>query len=123
MNVQDNPINPQVPVDEKTSELLKALDIMMRDITPEQIEKLKKLSQTIDPQNLKPEEALRIVKESGIDIEELQKRSRVKRFLNRPKKIPPNSPCVCGSQKKYKKCCGQPGNAPKDLTNLNAPTI
>ena len=34
---------------------------------------------------------------------------RTEQFLvqNNKKKIYPNEPCVCGSGKKYKRCCGR----------------
>lgn len=30
-------------------------------------------------------------------------------FKHRDKKVTPNEKCPCGSDKKYKKCCGKPG--------------
>ena len=34
---------------------------------------------------------------------------RIEQFLlqNNKKKIYPNDPCICGSGKKYKRCCGR----------------
>ena len=33
------------------------------------------------------------------------------RTVRKGKKVGPNEPCPCGSGKKYKKCCGAPGNS------------
>jgi len=103
---KDKPDQNNPPLDPQTSELLKIFDILRQDLTPEQLEKLAKLASSVDLKNFKPEDAVRVVKEAGIDIEELQKKTRVNKFNSRQKKIPPNSACICGSGKKYKKCCG-----------------
>ena len=53
------------------------MDILMEDLSPEQLEGLKKLSTTIsDPNNMSVNQAMQIVNELGLDIEKLQKNAR-----------------------------------------------
>ena len=87
-------------------DILKSLDILLSDLSPQQIDGLKRLSQTIsNPNNLTASQATRIVDELGIDIEALQKKAKALRAKNKPKKIGENEKCPCDSGKKYKKCC------------------
>ena len=97
---------------EKYQEILKSLDLLLEDLSPEQIERLKKLSETVtNPVQMDATEAVRIVNELGIDIDALQKKAR--RLLAENKKlktagrpkIGANEKCPCNSGKKYKKCC------------------
>lgn len=95
---------------EKYQEILKSLDILMNDLTPEQIEGLKKISQTItNPNNITINQAMSIVKNLNLDIEKLQKNARrikAETFMkNKKPKIGMNEKCPCNSGKKYKKCC------------------
>ena len=89
--------------------LLKALDVLVGDLTPEQQQKLAELSKTVNPEKLSAKDALRIVDEVGLDIEKLQKNARKARAeyfkATRKPRIGANEPCTCGSGKKYKKCC------------------
>ena len=92
------------------SELLKMLDILMEDITPEQVQKLTEFSLKFkNPSDITLQEAKKLIDESGIDIEMLQKKSRKKRAeeleKNRKPRIGANELCPCASQKKYKQCC------------------
>jgi uncharacterized protein YecA (UPF0149 family) len=91
-------------------DILKSMDILMEDLSPEQLEGLKKLSTTIsDPNNMSVNQAMQIVNELGLDIEKLLKNARKIRaemyMKNKKPKIPVNEKCPCGSGKKYKKCC------------------
>jgi len=91
-------------------DLLKALDIIMEDLSQEQLRKLEEISKNVgDPTNLKLEDAMKIINEVGLDIEKLQKNARKKRAeelqKNKKPKIGANDQCLCGSGKKYKKCC------------------
>ena len=93
--------------------LIKSLDILLEDLTQEQISGLEKFAEKIkNPANLRPEEAIKIVNDLGIDIEALQKKAKRLRAEERQKtkkpKIPVNDPCICGSGLKYKKCCRNP---------------
>lgn len=95
---------------EQYQEILKSMDVLLDDLTPEQVEKLKVLSDKIsDPNNMTVDQAMNIVKDLGLDIEKLQKnarRIRAETFAkNKKPKIRPNEKCPCGSDKKYKKCC------------------
>jgi uncharacterized protein YecA (UPF0149 family) len=91
-------------------EILKNLDIIMEDLTPEQLEGLKKMAETIgNPNNMSVQQAMKLVKDLDLDIEKLQKNARKKRAEEREKtkkpKIGVNEKCPCESGKKYKKCC------------------
>lgn len=92
--------------DPKYSEVMNALDILMEDLTPQQLELLKELAEDVkDPTHIKASEAKRIVQELGIDIEAIQKKNGEFRTANKKPKRKPNEPCHCGSGKKWKKCC------------------
>lgn len=82
----------------------------MDDLTPNQVESLKKIAKTIsNPNKMTVNQAMSIVKELGLDIEKLQKNARRVRadmfIKNKKPKIGVNELCPCGSLKKYKKCC------------------
>jgi hypothetical protein len=89
--------------------LLRALDVMVEDLSPEQKQKLADVATRITPEKLSAKEALKIVDEVGLDIEKLQKNARKARAdyfkATRKPKIGANELCPCGSEKKYKKCC------------------
>ena len=91
-------------------DILKSLDVIMEDLTPEQIEGLKKISEKIaNPANMTASEAMKIVKDLNLDMEKLQKNAnKIKnemRALNKKPRVGANEQCPCGSGKKYKKCC------------------
>ena len=90
-------------------ELLKMLDIVMDDLTPDQKDKLEKISKTINPSTLTPNRAVQIVEDLGLDLEAVQKAVRRRRAEERQKNKPPkvgaNEKCPCNSGKKYKHCC------------------
>lgn len=89
-------------------ELLKYLDIMLADLTPLQISNLEKYASEIkDVTSITPQKAFSVVKELGLDIEKLQKNARRHRAeqIKNKIKIGVNDLCICGSGKKYKKCC------------------
>lgn len=95
---------------EQYQEILKSMDILMDDLTPEQLEGLKKIAQKIsDPNKMTVNEAMSIVKDLNLDIEKLQKNARRVRAemlaKNKKPKIGVNEKCPCESGKKYKKCC------------------
>jgi len=95
---------------EQYQEILKSMDILLEDLTSEQIEGLKKFAGKIsDPKNINVNQAMSIVKELGLDIKKLQKNARRVRAeiynKNKKPKIGPNEKCPCGTGKKYKKCC------------------
>lgn len=94
----------------KYEQVLKAMDILLDDLTPEQLEKIKQFSEKItDPNKMKPQQALELVKDLGIDIEKLQRNSRRLRAeqlrQNHKPRLGVNEKCHCQSGKKYKKCC------------------
>ena len=75
------------------------------DLSPQQIEKLRSLSRS---QNINRENALKIMEDVGLDVEEIQKKigqKRAEEVKNRVKKVGVNELCPCQSGKKYKKCC------------------
>ncbi len=93
-----------------TQEILKALDIIVGDLTPEQLAKLENIAKKIrDPSKMSVQEALGIVNDLNLDIDTLQKNTRRKRAeemeKNRKPKIGANDKCSCGSGLKFKKCC------------------
>lgn len=95
---------------QRKEDLLKSLDILLEDLTQEQIEGIQKFSNQItDPSNISVNDAMKIVKDLNLDIEKLQKNSRRKRAehfqKNRKEKIGVNEKCPCNSGIKYKKCC------------------
>lgn len=95
---------------ESFPEVLKSLDILLEDLSQEQIEGIKKFSSFIDdPKNISVNQAMKIVKDLNLDIEKLQKNSRKCRAQvyheNKKPRIGNNDKCPCDSGKKYKKCC------------------
>ena len=94
---------------ENYEQLLNSLDLLTEDLTQEQIDGMKKFASSItDPNKISANQAMKIVKDLGLDIEKLQKNARkVRSQLTKPKKpkIGPNEQCPCQSGKKYKKCC------------------
>lgn len=105
--------------------LLKALDVLVGDLSPEQQQKLAELSKTVNPEKLTAKDALRIVDEVGLDIEKLQKNARKVRAdyfkATRKPRIGANEPCTCGSGKKYKKCCRMKVAEPVATPTLSFP--
>jgi len=93
-----------------SAELLKSLDVLLEDLSPEQLGKIDELSKTIpDPSKMTVQQAMSLVNTLGLDIEKLQKNARRKRAelleaLRKPR-IGANEVCPCKSGKKYKKCC------------------
>lgn len=96
-------------MNQDAKDILNSLDILLDDLTDEQKRKLGKIGDMVrNPNNMSPNEAIKIVKELGIDIEGLQKKARRLRAESskgRKVRIPRNDPCPCNSGKKYKKCC------------------
>ena len=87
----------------KESEILKAMDILINDLTPNQLEGLKKFAERIEnPNNMDVNQVMGIVNELGLDIDKLRKKA--KKICIKPK-IGVNTKCPCDSGKKYKKCC------------------
>ncbi len=60
---------------------------------------------------MKREQVAKITGTGGGSGDGSDKKRPVKKAAN--EKVSPNSPCPCGSGKKYKKCCGDPKNAAK----------
>lgn len=103
---------------EQYKEILKSMDVLLDDLTPEQLEGLKKIAGKIsDPSSMTVNQAMNIVNELGLDIEKLQKNAkRIRadiRNKNKKPKIGANEKCPCGSNKKYKKCCIWKSEEPK----------
>lgn len=94
-----------------SSDLLKYLDILVQDLTDEQKEGLQKFSQTMRPEDMTADTAIKLVRTLGLDIEKLQKNARRARAEAKTQqrkivgKTKVNDPCRCGSGKKFKKCC------------------
>jgi preprotein translocase subunit SecA len=91
-------------------EFLKAFDILAKDLTPEQMNKLENIAKDVpNPEKMTAEQATRIVKDLGIDIEKLQKSARRFKAEEHQKKakekVGVNEKCPCGSGKKFKVCC------------------
>lgn len=109
-----------------SSDLLKYLDILVQDLTDEQKEGLQKFSQTMRPEDMTADTAIKLVRTLGLDIEKLQKNARRARAEAKTQqrkivgKTKVNDPCRCGSGKKFKKCCIW-----KNLTekNLDEPVV
>lgn len=95
---------------EQYQEILKSMGVLLDDLTPDQVEGLKRIADKItNPENMSANQAMSIVKDLGLDIEKLQKNARrIKAEMytkNKKPKIGANEKCPCGSDKKYKKCC------------------
>jgi len=72
----------------------------------------KKMLESLNTENMTAESAREILRSIGVPVEELDRlKGRIKSQMmtKKSKKIPVNSPCICGSDKKYKKCCGKMG--------------
>lgn len=91
----------------KYADILKNLDVIMEDLTPEQLAGLQKVAETIgDPGNMTAQQAMNLVRDLDLDIEKLRKNARKKMAeIPKPPKIGVNEKCPCESGKKYKKCC------------------
>ena len=104
---------------EKKQEILKMMDILMEDLTEEQKERIESVGKQlgdISLNDISPKKAMEIVDRIGFsreNMEKLQKKSRRRRAEEKQKnkvpKIGRNQKCLCGSGKKYKKCCGLVG--------------
>ena len=99
---------------EKEQKVLEAFGITADKLSFKQLSKLSKIVPDIkDPTKMNANQAMKIVKELGLNIKKIQKEARkaMKGQLNQTKigtrKHGRNDPCLCGSEKKYKKCCGQ----------------
>jgi uncharacterized protein YecA (UPF0149 family) len=93
-------------------QLLEMFNVIQNNLTEEQLKKLEQLSQKINPNNMNQQQSLKIIKDLGIDLKDLQKQARKERIKNnsdKPKKIKigRNELCNCGSGKKSKKCCNK----------------
>lgn len=92
-------------MERKHLDILNSLDIDLDDLTEHQQQILTNVAKKIkNPNRMTANEAVKIVKELGIDIEALQKKMRQQPRVRT--KIGRNQPCPCDSGKKYKKCCG-----------------
>lgn len=58
--------------------------------------------QNIDPEKMTADDMKKITNLFNIDPQEIARKQQ----LVPKEKIGRNDPCVCGSDKKYKKCCG-----------------
>lgn len=93
-----------------SKEILEILDLMMKNISEEQKEKVEKsLKKINNPFSISPAEAKGIMDDIGLDILSYQKElRRIKAEQKKTKeKVGRNEVCYCGSGKKYKKCCGK----------------
>jgi len=86
--------------------LLQQFGISPDKLGPERLEKLLKMANVIqDPEKMTPEIANKIMDTLGINTNAISGQKNT----NEPKKsqrIGRNDQCPCGSQNKYKKCCG-----------------
>ena len=80
---------------------LKALGMDPSKLTLEQLDELSSVEK---PEDLKPEEILELFQKLGIDISKFFNNINQHNLLK--KKERRNAICPCGSEKKYKKCCG-----------------
>ncbi len=72
-------------------------------------EQKNKIRDAIETKNAGQEDILKIIHGMGLSNDKLQNLladASVTKTVKQTKKIPVNSPCICGSGKKYKKCCG-----------------
>lgn len=92
------------------TDLLNNMDIIMGNLSPDQLSGLQRLShQLTNPNSISTQQATNIINSLGIDIDSIRKqigqKNAEQRQLTKKPKIPVNSPCPCNSGKKYKKCC------------------
>lgn len=84
------------------------------NLTPEQIQKITGLYTKFVQSGKQPNKAeiIKAFKELGIPVKDIEKICR--QYISSMtgtnhhthlRKIQPNSECICGSKKKYKKCC------------------
>lgn len=99
-------------VDQKQipGQFLEMMNLLLEDLNEEQKEKLVKLTSKIkNPNDMSIQQATKLINDLGIDIEGIQKKMRKKKAEEKEKnkkvKIGANESCICGSGKKYKKCC------------------
>lgn len=87
----------------KALPLLQSLGISPERLGPEKLEEILRLTSPISkPSDITPELAGKIMRILGVNVG--AGRKTIKRTT---KKIGRNEKCPCGSEKKYKKCCGQ----------------
>lgn len=83
--------------------MLQQFGISPDQLGPDRIEKLINISKFIkDPADITPEVSRQILEILGISTRGIQQPKKRKTA-----KIGRNELCVCGTGKKYKKCCGQ----------------
>ena len=84
------------------------LNNLKNNLSEEDVEKLLKFGEKIkNPHNMRREDILKALEETGIDVEKIKKEFNKVKLESKPKipKIGANEPCPCGSGKKWKKCC------------------
>jgi hypothetical protein len=92
------------------TDILKNLDVIMGDLSVEQLSGLQRFAQNLgNPNSISRQKASNIIDSLGIDLDSIRKKIGQKnaqqRQLTKKPKIPVNAPCPCNSGKKYKKCC------------------
>lgn len=91
----------------KVLQSLKGSDDFKNFFTEEQLDKITKYAENGEGDINTVEGVKKMMKDLGIDLNELGKQIK-KKTAAPPKKstrILPNELCLCGSGKKYKKCC------------------
>jgi hypothetical protein len=87
---------------QKHTDFLTTLGLNPNNLTPEQ---LSALSDIKDPEKMQPEQTLELFKKLGIDINKFLHNLNNNGLLKN--KTRRNTLCPCGSDKKWKKCCGK----------------
>jgi len=88
-------------------ELLKSMGLNPENISEETMEKLERVARKLNSNNLNPQQVFSLMAEEGLDPQSLVKQMRGKVEQKVSVRIGRNEKCVCGSGKKYKKCCGK----------------
>ena len=88
-------------------ELLKSMGLNPENISEETMEKLERVARKLNSNNLNPQQVFALMTEEGLDPQSLIKQMRGKVEQKVSVRIGRNEKCVCGSGKKYKKCCGK----------------
>lgn len=91
--------------------MLKSLGLNPDLLDPEDIEAVERVATEIklpsNPQNIDPNQLVSMMRKSGVDIDKIIKKMRGNVEKKVSKRVKRNEKCPCGSNLKYKRCCGK----------------
>lgn len=91
--------------------MLKSLGLDPSLLDPEDIEAVERVAAEMklpsNPNNINPNQLINTMRKAGIDIDKIIKKMRGNVVKKASKRVKRNEKCPCGSNLKYKRCCGK----------------